>query len=45
MTEKKTYAAPQCRRLGTYQELTRASNQTNSDAPHGNSNTAYPPAS
>jgi hypothetical protein len=43
--ETQQYHAPQCRRLGTVQELTRQSHVANSDTPHGNNNTAYPPVS
>jgi hypothetical protein len=41
----KQYHAPQCRRLGTVQELTQAGGSPNADTPQGVNNTAFPPAS
>lgn len=43
--ETKQYHAPQCRRLGTVQELTLQSSFANNDTPTGNNNSAYPPVS
>lgn len=40
MQEKKPYETPQCRRLGTYQEITQASHLHNGDVPNG-PNTAF----
>lgn len=46
MTDTRTpYQSPQCRRLGTVQELTQASNQLNADTPAGDPNTAFRPHS
>jgi hypothetical protein len=36
------YQSPQCRCLGTVQELTRESNLNNADTPAGNANSAFP---
>ena len=38
---KKPYQPPQCRRLGTVQELTQAAGQPNSDVAFGPPNTAF----
>jgi hypothetical protein len=39
-----TYQTPECRRLGTVQELTQNNNRLNRDTPNGNNNTAFPPS-
>jgi hypothetical protein len=38
------YERPKIVDYGSLVELTLAGNVTNSDVPHGNSNTAYPPS-
>ena len=45
MSERKSYTAPELRRLGTVQELTQLAGSPNSDVPAGPSNTAFKPGS
>lgn len=44
-SEKQAYAMPRLVVYGRVEDITRSSNQVNSDTPAGNNNTAFPPHS